>query len=101
MLKQSPRHWLLSNDLTVAISFVFQFQAYFLAYDSNETENFDGELQFYFLNAKKLVQVLNPFLSFMISFQKAKTHNMLALMLDPCCYPKPSVMEVEIETSLT
>jgi hypothetical protein len=33
---------------------------------------------------KQVVQVLNPLLSFMASFQKAKTHNMLAMMLDPC-----------------
>jgi hypothetical protein len=48
VLKQSPGYWLLSNGLTIAISFVFQFQAYFLAYDSNETQNFDGELQIFF-----------------------------------------------------
>jgi hypothetical protein len=33
---------------------------------------------------KQVVQVLNPFLSFMASFQKAKAHNMLAMMLNPC-----------------
>ncbi len=33
---------------------------------------------------KQVVQVLNPFLSFMASFQKAKIHNMLAMMLDLC-----------------
>jgi hypothetical protein len=33
---------------------------------------------------KEVVQVLNPFLSFVVSFQKAKTHNMLCMMLDPC-----------------
>ncbi len=33
---------------------------------------------------KQVVQVLNPFLSFMASFQKVKTHNMLAMMLHPC-----------------
>jgi hypothetical protein len=36
------------------------------------------------MNAKKVVQVLNPLLSFMASFQKAKAQNMLAMMLDPC-----------------
>jgi len=32
---------------------------------------------------KQVVQVLNPFLSFMASFPKAKIHDMLAMMLDP------------------
>jgi hypothetical protein len=32
----------------------------------------------------KVVQAINPFLSFMHFFQKAKTHNMLCIMLDPC-----------------
>ncbi len=52
--------------------------------DSNETQDFDGE--FYLFRQcmqKQVVQVLNPFLSFMASFQKAKVHNMLAMMLDP------------------
>jgi len=31
---------------------------------------------------KKMVQVLNPFLSFMVFFQKAKAHNMLAMILN-------------------
>jgi hypothetical protein len=31
-----------------------------------------------------MVQVLNPFLSFVVSFQKVKTHNMLCMMLDAC-----------------
>jgi hypothetical protein len=60
-----------------------------------------GSFNFLYKNEKKMVQVLNLFLSFMISFQKAKTHNVLAPMLDLCYYPKPSVMELEIETSLT
>ncbi len=29
-----------------------------------------------------MVQLLNPFISFMASFQKAKAHNMLAMILD-------------------
>jgi hypothetical protein len=33
---------------------------------------------------KEVVQVLNPFLSFVVSFQKAKTHNMLCMMLEAC-----------------
>ncbi len=32
---------------------------------------------------KQVVQVLNPFVSCMASFQKAKVPNMLAMMLDP------------------
>jgi hypothetical protein len=32
---------------------------------------------------KQVVQVLNPFLPFMASFQKTKAHNMLAMILDP------------------
>jgi len=32
----------------------------------------------------QVVGVLSPFLSFMLSFQKPKVHNMLCMMLDPC-----------------
>jgi hypothetical protein len=33
---------------------------------------------------KEVIQLVNPFLSFVVSFQKAKTHNMLCMMLDLC-----------------
>ncbi len=53
--------------------------------DFSETQNFDGVLHlFQQWMQKQVVQVLNPFLSFMASFQKAKAHNMLAVMLNPC-----------------
>jgi hypothetical protein len=32
---------------------------------------------------KQVAQVLNPFHSFMVTFQKVKAQNMLALMLNP------------------
>jgi hypothetical protein len=52
--------------------------------NSNETQDFDGEFHLFRQRMQKqVVQVLNPFLSFMASFQKAKAHNMLAMMLDP------------------
>jgi hypothetical protein len=49
--------------------------------NSNETQDFDGE--FHLFRQRMQKQVLNPLLSFMASFQKAKAHNMSAMMLDP------------------
>jgi hypothetical protein len=51
--------------------------------DSSETQDFDDELYLFRQRMQKqVVQVLNRFLSFMASFQKAKAHNTLAMMLD-------------------
>ncbi len=55
----------------------------YMGLDSSETQDFDGELYLFPQQMQKqMVQVLNPFLSFMASFQKAKAHNMLAMILD-------------------
>jgi hypothetical protein len=35
------------------------------------------------INAKKMVTILGFFLSFMVSIQEHKTHNILSMMLDP------------------
>jgi hypothetical protein len=51
--------------------------------DFSETQDFDGELYLFWQHMQKqVVQVLNLFLSFMAYFQKAKAHNMLAMILD-------------------
>jgi hypothetical protein len=61
-------------------------QVDYLTLDSNEILNFDGELQVLQQHMQKqVVQVLDPFLSFMLSFQPHKAHNMLAMMLNPHC----------------
>jgi hypothetical protein len=48
--------------------------------DFSETQDFDWEFQVF----RQMVQVLNPFLFFMLSFQNNKSHNMLCMMLDRC-----------------
>jgi len=54
--------------------------------DSNEILDFDFELQVLQQHMQKqVVQVLHPFLLFMLSFQPHKAHNMLAMMLNPHC----------------
>ncbi len=54
-----------------------------LAPNSNETQDFDGELQVFWQNMqKKMVHVLNLFFSFMVSFQKVKAYNTLATTLN-------------------
>jgi len=61
-------------------------QVDYLTLDSNEILNFDGELQVLQQHMQKqVVQVLDPFISFMLSFQPHKAHNMLAIMLNPHC----------------
>jgi len=52
--------------------------------DFGETQDFDGELQALKVHMQKqVVMTLEFFLSFLLSFQPCKIHNMLALMLDP------------------
>ncbi len=52
---------------------------------SLETHDFDAELQVLQQHIQKqVVIVLQPFLSFLLSFQEHNTHNMLSMMLDPC-----------------
>lgn len=60
-----------------------------------------GSFNFFYKNEKINGTSPKPCSFIYDFFPKSQTHNMLALMLDPCCYPKPSVMELEIETSLT
>jgi hypothetical protein len=50
---------------------------------SNETRDFDGEFQVLWQQMQKHVHILDPLLSFMISFQTCKVHNMLAMLLTP------------------
>jgi hypothetical protein len=50
----------------------------------NEALNFDGRFQIFKQHMqKKVIQMLDPFLSFMFCFQHHKVHTMLAMMLDP------------------
>lgn len=84
VLNQSQGYWLLYNARIVAISFVCQMQVDSMTFDTNETQDFDSEIQFLQqCMQKQLVQVLNPFLSFMIYFQTSKIHNnMLTMMIN-------------------
>jgi hypothetical protein len=60
---------LLSDAFDVAISLVCQFSTNVLAFNSNETQDSDGELQLSQQNMQnQVVQVLNPFFAFMHSF---------------------------------
>ncbi len=55
-----------------------------LTSNSNKTQNFDGELKILKIHMQKqVIVVLEPFISFMLSFQPHKAHSMLAHMLDP------------------
>ncbi len=55
-----------------------------LTSDFGETQDFDGELQTLKVHMQKqVVAIIESFLSFLLSFQPYKIHNMLALMLDP------------------
>jgi hypothetical protein len=61
-------------------------QVDYLTFDSNEILDFDGELRVLQQHMQKqVVQLLDPFLSFMLSLQPHKAHNMLAMMLNPHC----------------
>ncbi len=46
VLNQSQGYWLLYNALVMAISFVCQMQVDFVTFDTNETQDFDSEIQF-------------------------------------------------------
>jgi len=51
---------------------------------STKTQDFDGEFKILKVRMQKhVIVVLEPFLSFVLGFQPRKTHNMLALMLNP------------------
>jgi hypothetical protein len=55
-----------------------------LTSDFGETQDFDGQLQTLKVQMQKqVVAILESFLSFFLSFQPYKIHNMLALMLNP------------------
>jgi hypothetical protein len=85
VLNQRQGYLLFSNALTVAISLICQFQVDGFGPNYSETQDFDWELQVFRQNIhKQMVQVLNPFLSFMFSFQNNKAHKMLCMMLNPC-----------------
>jgi hypothetical protein len=52
-----------------------------LTYDSNKTQNFDGEFKILKIRMQQqIIVVLKPFLSFMFGFQPHKAHSMLAHM---------------------
>jgi hypothetical protein len=75
---------LLSDALAIAISLVCKFCLNCVTFKFNETQDFDVEHQVFWQNMQRqVVGVLNYFLSFMLSFQKPKTHNMLCIMLNP------------------
>jgi hypothetical protein len=51
--------------------------------DSGKAQAFDGELlNLLHCMQKQVIVIMEPFLSFMLSFQPNKAHNMLVLMLD-------------------
>jgi hypothetical protein len=55
-----------------------------LTFNFSDTHDFDEEIQIFQQHMQKqMVQVLNPFFSFVISFQKIKAHNILVMMLNP------------------
>ncbi len=67
------------------MSLVCQMQVDCLKPNSNDIQDFDGELQILQqCTQKQRVQVLDHFFSFMFSFQPQKAHNMLTIMLNPC-----------------
>jgi hypothetical protein len=73
VLNQSQGYWLFSNAFIFVISLVCQMQLDCMGLDSSEIQDFDGELHlFQQWMQKQVVQVLNPFLSFMAFFQRPK-----------------------------
>jgi len=64
----------------MTMSLVCQMCMDFLRQYSNEIQDFDGELQVLWQQMQKHVQILDPLLSFTISFQTCKVHNMLAML---------------------
>jgi hypothetical protein len=66
------------------MSFVWQMRVDCLKPNSNDIQDFDGELRILQqCTQKQRVQVLDHFFSFMFSFQPHKAHNMLAMILNP------------------
>jgi hypothetical protein len=52
-----------------------------LVLDFIETQDFAGKPQVFRQNLQKqVVEILSPFLSFMVFFQRAKTNNMLSII---------------------
>jgi len=84
VLNQSRGCWFVSNALVAVVLFVCQMQVESLTYDSNKTQDFDGEFKILKIRMQQqVIVVLEPFLSFMLGFQPHKAHSMLAHMLDP------------------
>jgi hypothetical protein len=66
------------------ISLVINMWVQCLVLDSLETQDFDVKLQVFQQHMQKQVLiVIQPFLSFLLSFQECKVHNMSSMMLDP------------------
>ncbi len=53
VVSENKRYWFFSDALIVAISFVHQFKANYLAFDSNKTQDFDGKFQLFKQNMQK------------------------------------------------
>jgi len=89
VLNQSRGHWLLSDDLHFAISMSLKLKEEPKNAPSFHTlmqEDFGVALDLICLASnirKEVCGVLDNFLSFLNKFDERKTHNMLALMLDP------------------
>jgi len=83
VLNQSKRHWLFFNVLVATISFVCQFQTIVWHLMQVEPMILMESFKSFDKTCKNKWHILNLFHSFMVPFQKAKTHNMLALMLNP------------------
>jgi hypothetical protein len=79
VLNQSQGSWFYFYALIVTISLVCQMQVDYLTLNISEIQVSCPKI----MHAKKVVQVLNLFISFKISFQTCKVHNVLAMMLDP------------------
>jgi hypothetical protein len=72
------------NAFATIISFTCQMWLNRLTLHFNETHDFDGEIQIFQQHMQKqMVQVLNPFFSFVISFQRTTSLNILVMMLKP------------------
>jgi len=75
---------LLFDALVVTIMLVCQMWVESLSFDSNKTQDFDGEFKTLKIRFhRQVIVILEPFFSFMFNFQPHKVHSMLAHMLDP------------------
>ncbi len=89
VLNQSRGHWLLSDALHFAISMSLKLKEKPKNAPSFQTlmqEDFGVALDLICLASnirKEVCGILDSFLSFLYKFDERKTHNMLALMLDP------------------